>query len=159
MKTLKDFKNFTNEKKVGDSGIGLDIKKEYTKIIDGGKGGTLDLGLVDAVSDTNIKNMEQEYPKGTVKVVDGHYIMSINENQAQENPIIVLNKEYSIDWGEKIIDFLERTYDVSIETIEYNDDNELMIYIDGSPEDTNECILYMDGSGIMNTSKSDVDIQ
>jgi len=52
--------DFTNEKKAGDYGIGLDIKKEYTKIIDGGKGGTLDLGVVDAVSDTVIKNMKKK---------------------------------------------------------------------------------------------------
>jgi hypothetical protein len=81
MKTLKKFKDFSNEKKAGDYGIGLDIKREYTKIIDGGKGGTLDLGVVDAVSDTNIKNLKQEYPKGTISVVDGHYIMSINEGK------------------------------------------------------------------------------
>jgi len=84
MKTLKDFEKFINEKKIGDYGIGLDIKREYTKIIDGGKGGTIDLGVVDAVSDTVINNMKREYPKASVKVIDNHYVLSINESKGKE---------------------------------------------------------------------------
>jgi len=72
--------------------------------------------------------------------------------------VIVLNKQYSIDFGERIIDFLENEYNIDINVIDYDND-ELLIEIDGSPEDVNNCILYMDESGIMNTIKSDVNIQ
>jgi len=79
MKTLKTFENFTNEKKdnkVGDQAIGLDIKNEISKLIDG-DGGTLDLGVVGEVSDVTIKNLKQTYKKATIKVVDDHYILTI----------------------------------------------------------------------------------
>ena len=67
MKTLKTFENFTNEKKdnkVGDQAIGLDIKNEISKLIDG-DGGTLDLGVVGEVSDVTISNISSFFFKSS----------------------------------------------------------------------------------------------
>lgn len=72
MKTLKTYEDF----KAGDQAIGLDIKNDISKLING-DGGTLDLGFVDDVSDTDITNIKQTYKDATIKVVDGHYILTI----------------------------------------------------------------------------------
>ena len=59
---------------------GLDIKNEYTKLINDPELKSLDLGVVDDVSDTAISNIKQTYKNSVVRVVDGHYILSIKEN-------------------------------------------------------------------------------
>jgi hypothetical protein len=73
MKTLKTFKTFNES---NDQSIGLDIKNDISKLIDG-DGGTLDLGIIDDVSNTDINNIKQTYKDATIKVVDGHYILTI----------------------------------------------------------------------------------
>ena len=80
MKYLVKYENY----KAGDQAIGLDIKNDISKLIDG-DGGTLDLGSIDNVSDTDITNIKQTYKQATVKVVDGHYILSINEGKYVDN--------------------------------------------------------------------------
>jgi hypothetical protein len=59
---------------------GLDIKNEYTKLINDPDLTTLDLGVVDDVSDTDISNIKQTYKDSIIRVVDGHYILSVKEN-------------------------------------------------------------------------------
>ena len=78
MKTLKTFNTF-NESKVGDQAIGLDIKNQISTLVDGGKGGTIDLGIVGQVDDNTIHNIKQTYKNATINVVDGHYILNVNE--------------------------------------------------------------------------------
>lgn len=56
---------------------GLDIKNEYTKLINDPDLTTLDLGTVDGVSDTDITNIKQTYKDASIKVIDGHYILSV----------------------------------------------------------------------------------
>jgi stalled ribosome rescue protein Dom34 len=51
---------------------GLDIKNEYTKLINDPDLKTLDLGVVDDVSDTDISNIKQTYKDSVIRVVDGH---------------------------------------------------------------------------------------
>lgn len=75
MKNLKTFNQY-NESKVGNEAIGLKIKNDISKLING-DGGTLNLGLVDQVSEIDIKNIKQTYKNATIKVIDDHYILTI----------------------------------------------------------------------------------
>jgi len=58
---------------------GLDIKNEYTKLINDPTLKEIDLGLLDDVSDTDIKNIKQTYKNSTVRVLNGHYMLSVYE--------------------------------------------------------------------------------
>lgn len=74
---------FINYEKISEANTqvkGLDIKNEYTKLINDPTINSLDLGVIDDVSDTDISNIKQTYKDSFVKVVDGHYILSIKEN-------------------------------------------------------------------------------
>ena len=75
---IKKYNDFeTNE--ASTQAKGLDIKNEYTKLINDPGLNTLDLGVIDDSSDTDITNIQQTYKDSTVKVVDGHYILIIAE--------------------------------------------------------------------------------
>jgi len=77
---IKKYTNFEeNSNEVNTQAKGLDIKNEYTKLINDPSLNTLDLGVVDGVSDTDITNIQQTYKDSQVKVVDGHYILIIAE--------------------------------------------------------------------------------
>lgn len=77
MKYLKKFTQFElKEQKVGDYGIGIDIDNEYSKIINGPKGGKLDLGKVDQVPQSSLYNIKQTYKDATIRIVDDHYILT-----------------------------------------------------------------------------------
>lgn len=78
MKHLQDFKQY-NEQKVGDEGTGLDIKNEYTKLINGPKDGTIDLGKVIQVPDASLYNIKQTYKNAIIREIDGHYILSLKQ--------------------------------------------------------------------------------
>ena len=85
MKHLQTFENF-------GQAIGLDIKNEYSKLINDVTIKNIDLGFVDDVSQTDITNINQTYKDAIIKNVDGHFIMSIKE---EKNSDITegLNKE------------------------------------------------------------------
>lgn len=76
MKTLKNYTQF-NEKKVGDESTGLDIKNEYTKLVNGPKGGTISLGKVGQFPEASIYNIKQTYKDAIVKIVDDYYILML----------------------------------------------------------------------------------
>ena len=59
----------------------LDIKNEYTKLKNSPKVKSIDLGKVGEVADSNITNIKQTYKDAIVKVIDGHYILMLNENK------------------------------------------------------------------------------
>jgi len=65
-----------NEQKVGNYGIGVDIDNEYSKLIDGAKGGKVDLGVVGKVPEATLYNIKQTYKDATIKIVDDHYILT-----------------------------------------------------------------------------------
>jgi len=73
---------------------GLDIKNEYTKLINDPDNKILDLGVVDGVSDTAIYNLKQTYKNALIQVVDGHYIMSIKENKKNKNKDMNIVKKF-----------------------------------------------------------------
>jgi len=58
---------------------GLEIKNEYTKLINDPSVNMIDLGIVDDVSDTDITNIKQTYKNSQVKVMNGHYILIVSE--------------------------------------------------------------------------------
>ena len=74
MKNIKNFQQF-NEQKVGDYAIGTEVDNEYTKILDGPKGGKLDLGKVGQVPEATLYNIKQTYKDAVIKIVDDHYIL------------------------------------------------------------------------------------
>ena len=59
---------------------GLDIKNEYTKLINDDTMRSLDLGYTSDVSETDITNITQTYKDSIIRVIDGHYILFIKEN-------------------------------------------------------------------------------
>jgi hypothetical protein len=71
---IKNFKKFNEN---NNQAIGLDIKNNISKFINGDDG-TLDLGVIDNVSKTDLYNIKQTYKQTTTKIIDGHYILSKN---------------------------------------------------------------------------------
>jgi len=60
---------------------GVKIKNQHTKLInDSDDKKKIDLGVADSVSKIDIANLKQTYKGSKIKEVDGHIIMSINEN-------------------------------------------------------------------------------
>lgn len=76
MKHVKDFTQY-NESNGDTPAMGLDIKGEISKLKNGPKGGSIDLGIVSQVSDTDVKNIKQTYKDAILKVVDDHYILTL----------------------------------------------------------------------------------
>ena len=76
---IKKYTNFNINETNTDAKC-VDIKNEYTKIINDPKSNAIDLGVVDDVSDTDIKNIQQTYKNSSIKVADGHYILFVGEN-------------------------------------------------------------------------------
>jgi len=58
---------------------GLDIKNEYTKLINDTDKKIIDLGDIDSVSDTDISNIKQTYKNSKITIVNNHYILNITE--------------------------------------------------------------------------------
>jgi len=75
---IKKYTNFKLDE-ANTQAKGLEIKNEYTKLINDPTLNTLDLGTVDDVSDADITNIQQTYKESIVKSVDGHYILIIKE--------------------------------------------------------------------------------
>ena len=73
---IKNFSQF-NEKKVGDDAIGLDIDNEYTKLVNGQKGGMIEIGKVSQVADSTISNIKQTYKDAIVKIVNDRYVLML----------------------------------------------------------------------------------
>jgi len=63
------------------SEMALDIKNEYTKLKNSPKVKSIDLGKVGEVADSNITNIKQTYKDAIVKVVDGHYVLTIKNDE------------------------------------------------------------------------------
>ena len=82
MKNIKDFKRFKN---ISEAAEGLDIKNEYSKLINDPKLGTIDLGLVVDISQTDITNIKQTYKDSIIQNVEGHYIMSLKKTNENYN--------------------------------------------------------------------------
>jgi len=64
-----------NEQKIGDYAIGTKLNNEYTKILNGPKGGKLDLGKVGQFPEASLYNIKQTYKDAVIKIVDDHYIL------------------------------------------------------------------------------------
>lgn len=74
MKHLLEFQTFKSDK--NDLAIGLDIKNEYSKLINGDTD-VIEIGKVDQVADSAIYNLKQTYPDTTIDIIDGRYVMRI----------------------------------------------------------------------------------
>lgn len=74
MKHLLEFQTFKSDK--NDLAIGLDIKNEYSKLINGDTD-VIEIGKVDQVADSAIYNLKQTYPDTTIDIIDGRYVMII----------------------------------------------------------------------------------
>lgn len=74
MKHLLEFQTFKSDK--NDLAIGLDIKNEYSKLINGDTD-VVEIGKVDQVADSAIYNLKQTYPDTSIDIIDGRYVMRI----------------------------------------------------------------------------------
>lgn len=76
---ITKFNEFKSAKLENYDSESIDIKNEYSKLIKGVKGMTIDLGKVDQVGELYIKNIEQTYKDAIITTVAGHYILSLKK--------------------------------------------------------------------------------
>ena len=77
---IKKYTDFDIVSEANTDATGLKIRGLETEIIDDTKTNTIDLGLVDDVSDTDITNIQQTYKNSSVHIADGHYILMVSES-------------------------------------------------------------------------------
>lgn len=84
----------------------------------------------------------------------------LNENDDYDEELeITLSSEYSNEWGSFVKDYAFDNFNIDFVALDYNDNNELNAKLSGSKSDLDECILDMDFKGMINTVKSNVNIQ
>lgn len=81
MKTIKNFNDFLNESSGDRPTYALEIKNAVSKLKKGVEGGTIDIGKTFGkdVSQTDIKNMLQEYPDAEVFYKDGRTLLKLKD--------------------------------------------------------------------------------
>ncbi len=82
IKMIKNWQQF-NESSGDSPSMTLDVKSQISKLKEGPKGGSIDLGKVSQVADSTISNIKQTYKDAIVKVVDDRYILMLKENNIE----------------------------------------------------------------------------
>ena len=76
---MEDIQKFTTFNEASTQAKGVDVRNGNSKLINDDPTNTIDLGFIDDVSDTDIKNIQQTYKNSQIKTVNGHYILIIDE--------------------------------------------------------------------------------
>jgi len=76
MKHIKSFETHSEQS--------VDIKNEYSKIVNSPKGKVIELGKVGQVDDSTIYNLKQTYKNSILKIVNDRYVLFLNES-VEEN--------------------------------------------------------------------------
>lgn len=82
-KMIKNWQQF-NESSGDAPSVTLDVKSQISKLKEGPKGGSIDLGKVSQVADSTIKNIKKTYKDAVVNIVDDRYILMLKENKNEE---------------------------------------------------------------------------
>ena len=77
MKHVKTFETHSEQS--------VDIKNEYSKIVNSPKGKVIELGKVGQVDDSTIYNLKQTYKNSILKVVNDRYVLFLNESVTMDS--------------------------------------------------------------------------
>jgi len=77
---MENIEKFTTFNEASTQAKGVAVRNGNSKLINDDPTNTIDLGVIDDVSDTDITNIQQTYKNSQIKTVNGHYILVIDEN-------------------------------------------------------------------------------
>jgi len=135
----------------------VDIKNEYTKIINDPTIKRIDLGAFDDVSDTDITNIQQTYKNSSIMKVDGHYILLVDEHTIiKYNDFEKMNEDGFGDFFKKKLKEPNVTEEINkVLHKKFNGIAGVLNINDGEPTKYDQILYKYDQNGYDSLSESD----